>query len=58
MYCEKGATGENLERIRGYLREAQARRVDIVGLPEMSLSGYVDPLKYPQAVLNLDGPEV
>ncbi len=58
MRCEKGATAENLEQIAFYLREAASRGVDILGFPEMSLSGYADPHRYPEAVLRVDGPEV
>lgn len=58
MCCEKGAMAQNLERISGYIEEATARGVDILGLPEMSLTGYADPTRYPQTVLELDGPEV
>jgi predicted amidohydrolase len=32
--------------------------VDVLGFPEMSLTGYADPALYPQAVVHLDGPEV
>jgi len=58
MCCEKGALAQNLERISDYIEEATARGVDILGFPEMSLTGYADPAQYPQAVLRLDGPEV
>jgi predicted amidohydrolase len=58
MHCEKGAIRKNLESIAYYLEEATLRDVDIIGFPEMSLTGYADPTKYPEAVLNLDSPEV
>ena len=58
MHCEKGASKKNLESIAYYLEEARRRSVDIIGFPEMSLTGYADPTKYPDAVLNLGGPEV
>ena len=58
MRCEKGAVAENLSKTAGYLAEAVARGIDIVGLPEASLTGYADPTRYPEAVLSLDGPEV
>jgi len=32
--------------------------VDIMCFPEMSITGYVNPLQCPEAVLHLDGPEV
>jgi predicted amidohydrolase len=58
MRCEKAAIAENLERMRAYLAEAAARQVEIVGFPEMCLTGYADPTRYPEARLRLDGPEI
>ena len=58
MRAEKGAIEENLATISTLLTEATRRGVEIIGLPEMSLTGYADPNKYPQAVLGLEGPEV
>jgi len=58
MRCEKDATAENLESTSRYLAEAVARDGDIVGFPEMSITGYADPTRYPEAILHLDGPEV
>jgi predicted amidohydrolase len=58
MCCEKSAIAQNLASIARYLDEAAARRVDIVGYPEMSLTGYADPTRYPEAVIRLGGPEI
>jgi (R)-amidase len=58
MNCEKAAIQKNLESITYYLEEANRLGLDIIGFPEMSLTGYADPNKYPEAVLDLDGPEV
>ena len=58
MRCEKAAIAENLMTIAATLAAAEKRRVDIVGFPEMSLTGYADPTRYPEAVITLDGPEV
>ena len=58
MRCEKAAIFENLESMNDYLVEAAALQVDIVGFPEMSLTGYADPTRYPQVMLNLNGPEI
>ena len=58
MLCEKGAVGENLTRISHHLSDAAALDIDIVGFPEMSVSGYADPTRYPQAILSLDGREI
>ncbi len=58
MRCEKAAIEQNLRTIGAYLDEASARAMDVVGFPEMSITGYVVPTKYPEAVVDLDGPEV
>jgi predicted amidohydrolase len=58
MRSEKGVIDYNLKAISGYIKEADKRGVDILGLPEASITGYINPLKYPQAVINTDGPEV
>jgi predicted amidohydrolase len=56
--CEKGAIAQNLADLSAILSQAARRQVDIIGFPEMNLTGYADPTRYPQAVLRLDGPEV
>jgi predicted amidohydrolase len=58
MRCEKGDIPGNLTSTAAYYREAVARGVDIVALPEMNITGYIDPARQPEAVLRLDGPEV
>jgi predicted amidohydrolase len=58
MRCEKGAINENLAAIAAILTEAAGRGIQIVGFPEMSLTGYANPHKFPQAVISLDGPEI
>ena len=58
MRCEKAAIDQNLATIAGYIEQASQRSLDIVGFPEMSLTGYADPTRMPEAVLSLDGPEV
>ena len=58
MLCEKAAIAENLESTAHYLNEAIAHGLDIVCFPEMSITGYADPTKYPEAIIRLDGPEV
>jgi predicted amidohydrolase len=58
MHCEKGAVAENLEKTARYLAEATVREIDVVSFPEASITGYVNPVRYPGAVLHLDGPEV
>jgi predicted amidohydrolase len=58
MCCEKGAVEANLHRTLEILQAAARREVQFLVFPEMSLTGYADPRKYPQACLRLDGPEV
>lgn len=58
MRCEKGAIDANLAGAEEYLRTAEAHRVGIVCFPEASITGYVDPRRYPEAVLRLEGQEV
>ena len=58
MRCEKSAIDQNLERMSACIEEAAAHDVDILGFPEMSLTGYADPTRYPQAMIELGGPEV
>ena len=58
MRCEKGDIAGNLAAIAGYLAEAARRRIDIVAFPEMCLTGYAVPTKMPDAMVDLDGPEV
>jgi predicted amidohydrolase len=58
MNCEKAAMDANLESISHYLADAQARNIDMVAFPEMSITGYADTERYPQAILQMDGPEV
>ena len=58
MRCEKGAVRRNLDTIADSLAEAAAQGCEVLVLPEMALTGYADPNRYPQAVLRLDGPEI
>ena len=47
MHCEKGAIEQNLAAIQAYLQASQS--VDIICFPEMSITGYVNPTRYPEA---------
>ncbi len=58
MRCEKAAIADNLEEISRHLDKAVAYGVQILAFPEMSITGYADPNRYPKAVIHLDGPEV
>ena len=58
MRCEKGAIEENLASTRAYLEAGMRQGVDIMCFPEMSITGYANPYSNPEAVLDVDGPEV
>jgi predicted amidohydrolase len=58
LRCEKAAVAENLAAIARIYRQADQQGASIVACPEMSLTGYIDPTRQPQAVLRLDSPEV
>src|SRR5512135_517671 len=58
MLCEKAAIDENLASMARYLAEAQEQAIDFMAFPEMCITGYADPTKYPHSMLRLDGPEV
>lgn len=58
MMCEKGEMAGNLKRMGKYLDEAEALDVEIIAFPEMSITGYADPTRDPNAILRLDGDEV
>ena len=58
MRCEKGAISANLDAIAAYLRDGAEEGTEIMCLPEASITGYVDPTRYPEAVVEVEGPEV
>jgi predicted amidohydrolase len=58
MRCEPGALVENLAAHEAHIRQASQQGAGFVCFPEMSLTGYADPGRYPQAVLALDSPDV
>ncbi len=58
MHCPKGAIDENLATIEAHLQEAAARGVDVLCFPEMSMSGYIDPTRRPEAILTLESAAV
>jgi predicted amidohydrolase len=58
MMCEKAAIARNLKRMAGIIDEAATRGVDVVGFPEMCITGYADPTRQPEAIICLDGPAV
>jgi len=58
MRCEKAAITENLESLSRYIEEAETKGIDIIAFPEMSITGYADPTKYPDAIIRSDGGEI
>lgn len=58
MRCEKAAMEANLAATARYIAEAAGRGTNIVCFPEASITGYVDPERYPGVALHLDSPEV
>jgi len=58
MRCEKGDAAANLDTLAGSLRAAARAGAEIAAFPEASITGYVDPERYPEALVRLDGPEV
>ena len=58
MRCEKAAMAENSRTISESIAEAERRGIDIIAFPEMSLTGYADPVRFPEAILRLNGAEV
>ena len=54
MRCEKAAIPENVGRMIGFLDRAEERSADIVCFPEMNITGYVAPRKFPEAVIGWD----
>ena len=58
MRCEKAATANNLAHIAGLLDDLAGHAPDVVAFPEMSLTGYTDPVRHPEVKLELDGPEL
>jgi predicted amidohydrolase len=53
--CPKGEVAQNLAATTAYIRDTAA---DIICFPEMSLTGYLDPVAQADAMLTLDSPEV
>ena len=58
LRSEKGDLDGNLALHALRIDAARDRGTAIVLFPEMSITGYVDPERRPEAVLTLDGPEV
>src|SRR3954452_23960565 len=56
MRSEKGDWQGNLDHAERFISDAKAQGCDIVVLPEMSLSGYCDPARFPHSVQTLASP--
>jgi (R)-amidase len=56
MRCEKGDWAGNLRRTEERMARAAAQGCDMAVFPEMGLSGYNDPAKYPDSVQALESP--
>ena len=56
MRCEKGDWSGNLARTAQYMAEARTAGAHVAVFPEMGLSGYCDPARFPDAVQTLDSP--
>lgn len=52
MRCQKGAMGYNIISMYKYLEECKKSGAEIVCFPEMNITGYINPEKYPQAVIS------
>lgn len=58
MYCPKGEIQTNLATTKKYIQEAVSKNVDFICFPEMSITGYVSATNFPEALLDLDSPEI
>lgn len=55
MKIEKAAIDQNVQLMREYIAEAaRDHGADIVCFPEMNITGYIDPGKFPQAVITMN----
>lgn len=56
--AEKGQIYSNLDQIESYIQKSKDNNADIVCFPEMSITGYINPMVYPEAVLSLENPPI
>lgn len=54
MTSEKAAIGDNVRRMVSFLDRAEDLSADIICFPEMNITGYVAPRKFPDAVIGWD----
>jgi predicted amidohydrolase len=53
MNCSKSEIEHNLATTEQYIKESLAKKIDIICFPEMSITGYINPTKSPDAMLTL-----
>ncbi|WP_010272002.1 carbon-nitrogen hydrolase family protein [Paenibacillus senegalensis] len=58
MRCEKGAIGLNLKAMKEYIKTGGEKGCQLVAFPEMNLTGYINPVERPDAILQLDSEPV
>ncbi|MXX53257.1 MAG: carbon-nitrogen hydrolase family protein [Dehalococcoidia bacterium] len=58
MTSEKAAVADNVMRMETFLNRAAELSADIICFPEMNITGYVAPRKFPDAVIGWDNPRL
>ncbi len=58
MTSEKGAIEDNVRRMIAFLDQAAEHGADIICFPEMNITGYVAPRKFPEAIIAWDHPRL
>ena len=58
MTSEKAAVADNVRRMETFLNRAAELSADIICFPEMNITGYVAPRKFPDAVIGWDDPRL
>jgi predicted amidohydrolase len=58
MNCPKGRIADNLAAIDRCIDEAAAEDTDVIVFPEMSLTGYIDPIAQPESILTVESEPV
>lgn len=54
MNCEKNAIQQNLKQMFSIIDEAIEKNIDILVFPEMNITGFSDPFKYPDMIITLE----
>ncbi len=52
MKCQKGAIEYNIISMYKYLEECREKGAEVVCFPEMNITGYINPIKYPHAAIS------